>query len=178
VSVSFKMWGRKDKQKRGERRKGGGASKGGAGLPFMGLGVPPGAEESKEALEAELLALQGKSPVAGKGKKGSKVMSLNEIDSMVAGLDDVGESDEDEEEEEGGEEEDDSDLLAELQEIANEDEEEAPPTAPPTATPTKPATTTKTPVQSSQVRIHTHSISFGGHIFVTHQILLQLTLYY
>jgi coiled-coil and C2 domain-containing protein 1 len=151
VSVSFKMWGRKDKQKRGERRKGGGASKGGAGLPFMGLGVPPGAEESKEALEAELLALQGKSPVAGKGKKGSKVMSLNEIDSMVAGLDDVGESDEDEEEEEGGEEEDDSDLLAELQEIANEDEEEAPPTAPPTATPTKPATTTKTPVQSSQL---------------------------
>ena len=64
-------------------------------------------------------------------------------------------SDEDEEEEEGGEEEDDSDLLAELQEIANEDEEEAPPTASPTATPTKPATTTKTPVQSSQVRIHT-----------------------
>lgn len=36
------MWGRKDKkEKRGERRKGGG-SKGGAGLPFMGLGVPPG----------------------------------------------------------------------------------------------------------------------------------------
>ena len=54
-----------------------------------------GAEESEEALEAELLALHGKSPVAGKGKKGSgkgsKVMSLNEIDSMVAGLDNVGE---------------------------------------------------------------------------------------
>ena len=33
------MWGRKDKEKRGERRKGG---KGGAALPFMGLGVPPG----------------------------------------------------------------------------------------------------------------------------------------
>lgn len=36
------MWGRKDKKdKKGERRKAGG-SKAGAGLPFMGLGVPPG----------------------------------------------------------------------------------------------------------------------------------------
>lgn len=36
------MWGRKDKKdKKGERRKGGG-SKGGAGLPFMGLGAPLG----------------------------------------------------------------------------------------------------------------------------------------
>ena len=41
-SVGARMWGRKDKEKRGERRKGGGASKGGAGLPFMGLGMPPG----------------------------------------------------------------------------------------------------------------------------------------
>lgn len=108
------MWGRKDKQKRGERRKGGGASKGGPGLPFMGLGVPPGillddnnyqqshnifpshvmlgADESEEALEAELLALQGKSPKGKKSSgKGTKVMSMKDIDSMVAGLDEMGE---------------------------------------------------------------------------------------
>ena len=51
-----------------------------------------GADESEEALEAELLALQGKSP---KGKtssgKGTKVMSMKDIDSMVAGLDEMGE---------------------------------------------------------------------------------------
>ena len=36
------MWGRKDKKdKRGDRKRSGG-SKGGAGMPFMGLGVPPG----------------------------------------------------------------------------------------------------------------------------------------
>ena len=50
-----------------------------------------GAEESNASLEAELLALQG----SGKGKKssgkGSKVISIKEIDSMVAGLDDMGE---------------------------------------------------------------------------------------
>ena len=53
--------------------------------------VIPGADESEEALEAELLALQGKSPAAGKGKKGSKVMSMKDIDSMVAGFDNMGE---------------------------------------------------------------------------------------
>lgn len=38
------MWGRKDKKdKKAERRKGsGGTGRGGTGLPFMGLGVPPG----------------------------------------------------------------------------------------------------------------------------------------
>ena len=52
-----------------------------------------GAEESDEALEAELLALQGKSPAKGKGKtpKGPKVMSMKDIDAMMAGLEGVGE---------------------------------------------------------------------------------------
>ena len=72
---------------------------------------------------------------------------------------------EEDDDEEGSEAEDDSDLLAELQEIANEDEEEAPPTTPPTATPTKPATITKMPVQSSQVRLHAFTTLFGGTIF-------------
>ena len=36
------MWGRKDKkEKRGERRKGRGGT-GGGGLPFLGIGIPPG----------------------------------------------------------------------------------------------------------------------------------------
>lgn len=55
-----------------------------------------GAQESEEALEAELLALQGKSPGKGKGKshKGPKVMSMKDIDNVVAGLDGVGEDEE------------------------------------------------------------------------------------
>lgn len=52
-----------------------------------------GAEESEEALEAELLALQGKSPGKGKGK-GPKVMSMKDIDNMMAGLDGMGEDEE------------------------------------------------------------------------------------
>ena len=56
--------------------------------------VIPG-DESEAALEAELLALQGKSPKTKKSSgKSSKVMSLKEIDSMVTGLDGVGEDDE------------------------------------------------------------------------------------
>lgn len=52
-------------------------------------------DESEEALEAELLALQGKSPKAKKTSgKSSKAMSMKDIDSMVAGLDGVGEDDE------------------------------------------------------------------------------------
>ena len=45
---------------------------------------------SEEALEAELLALQGKAPAKGK-KAGSKGMSMKDIDTMVAGLDGIGE---------------------------------------------------------------------------------------
>lgn len=52
-----------------------------------------GAEESEEALEAELLALQGKSPGKGKGKS-PKVMSMKDIDNMMAGLDGMDEEEE------------------------------------------------------------------------------------
>lgn len=54
-----------------------------------------GADESEEALEAELLALQGKSPGKGKGKS-PKVMSMKDIDNVVAGLDGMGEEEEEE----------------------------------------------------------------------------------
>ena len=47
--------------------------------------------EAEEDLEAELLALQGKSPGKKASGKGSKVVSMRDIDSMVAGLDKVGE---------------------------------------------------------------------------------------
>ena len=49
-----------------------------------------GDDVSEEALEAELLALQGKAPAKGK-KAGSKGMSMKDIDTMVAGLDGMGE---------------------------------------------------------------------------------------
>ena len=70
-------------------------------------------------LEAELMALEGKSP--GKGGKspksgGSGMMSMDELDNIVAGLDGMGE--------EEGEDEDMSDidedeLLGELKVITN-----------------------------------------------------------
>ena len=126
---------------------------------YLSAGLTAGAEESEEALEAELLALQGKSPAKGKGKspKSSKVMSMKEIDVMMAGLEGVGEDEvcvclvwvvsvcvvsvcvfiQDEDDDEGAwlnDGEDDSELLAELREIAagaDSEEEEATPTAPP-----------------------------------------------
>ena len=53
--------------------------------------VTTGAAESEEALEAELLALQGKPPKKGKSPKSSpKSMSMKDIDTMMAGLDGIG----------------------------------------------------------------------------------------
>ena len=59
-------------------------------------------------LEAELLALQGKSP-GKKGKSAKGMMSLEDVDKMMAGLDDIGEGDDDDDSN------DDDDLLGELQ---------------------------------------------------------------
>ena len=51
------MWGRKDKkEKRGERRKGGGVNKG--GMPFMGFGVPA----SKMKTEVTILYVVSRDP--------------------------------------------------------------------------------------------------------------------
>ena len=50
-----------------------------------------GDDENDEALEAELLALQGKPPLKGKAPKQPKAMSMKKIDSMVASIGDFGE---------------------------------------------------------------------------------------
>ena len=47
-------------------------------------------------LEAELLALEGKAPKkGGKSPKSGGKMSMDQLDKMVAGIQDVGEGDED-----------------------------------------------------------------------------------
>ncbi len=67
-------------------------------------------------LEAELLALEGKSPAKGKsGKTGkSGMLSMGELDAMVAGIGDISDEEEGEEGEEG-ELSDEDELLGELQ---------------------------------------------------------------
>ena len=66
-------------------------------------------------LEAELLALSGKSP-GKKGKSASKkpMMSMQDMDKMMADLENIGEGDDDEEGD-GDLDEDDEELLGELQ---------------------------------------------------------------
>ena len=47
-------------------------------------------------MEAELLALEGKSPKkGGKSPKSGGKMSMGEVDKMVAGIQDIGEGDDD-----------------------------------------------------------------------------------
>lgn len=49
------MWGRKEKRGGGERRKVGVASKSGGGLPFMGIGMPPGGKGTVLLLSSSCL---------------------------------------------------------------------------------------------------------------------------
>ena len=63
-------------------------------------------------LEAELMALQGKSP-GKKGKAPKGTMSLEDVDKMMAGLDDIGEDD-DNDDDIDDDDEDMEELLGEL----------------------------------------------------------------
>jgi len=80
-----------------------------AEIPVIGL-------EDDADLEAELLALEGKSPAKkGKGKSASKkpMMSMQDVDKMMAGLEGIGEGEDNEDDD--GDLDEDEELLGELQ---------------------------------------------------------------
>ncbi|XP_063787180.1 coiled-coil and C2 domain-containing protein 1A isoform X2 [Pseudophryne corroboree] len=114
------------KEDRGGGRGGRPAAK---GAPFLLGGIPDSGDSDDDGnLEAELLAITGGNRAANKGKpKGKTPLPMEHVERMAAlCMQDV------EDEDDEGDLENDEDLLAELDEVLGEEEEEPRMTSPPT----------------------------------------------